>query len=255
VEITVLGKSPAIPDANGAGSGYLVTDSDCRVLVDCGSGVFARLLAVCEPTDVAAVVITHLHADHIIDLIPYSHTLTYAYHERDIRPLLLAPPGSNNVLARIAEAFGMPNLFEDAFELREYDPAVPAAVRHLGLRFQEVPHFVRTWACELRSAGGKRFTFGADCGPNDALPQFATGTDLLMLEATEGVTPPPAESAAPRGHLTAGEAGELAHRANAKRLVLTHFSDLLDSHELRRGAMAGFGAPVELARQGASFVI
>ena len=115
-----------------------------------------------------------------------------------------------------------------------------------------MPHYTRTFAVEL-SGGGARFVFGADCAPNRALEAFADGSDLLMLEAT--VPEPEPEPAHERGHLAPGEAGALARRAGAARLVLTHFSDELDAERIAAEAAASFGGAIELAEDGAVFEI
>ena len=101
------------------------------------------------------------------------------------------------------------------------------------------------------SAGGGRFTFSADCAPNEQLVQFAQETDLLLIEATL----PRPERTGRRGHLTPGEAGEHGRLAHARRLVLTHFSDELDPEWARAEAEAAFGGPVELAYGGASYSV
>ena len=82
---------------------------------------------------------------------------------------------------------------ELAFELTLYDPADTVELGGLRVRFQPVPHFIPANAVEI-AADGVRFTFSADCGPNHELCAFATGTDLLLIEATL-----PAPDA---GHLT-----------------------------------------------------
>ena len=106
----------------------------------------------------------------------------------------------------------------------EYDAADELEVGPLRIRFCEVPHFTVTHAVDLAS-NGSRFTFSADCRPNDELVAFARDTDMLMIEATL----PRPERTGIRGHLTAREAGEHGRLAGARRLVLTHFSDELDS--------------------------
>jgi ribonuclease BN (tRNA processing enzyme) len=123
----------------------------------------------------------------------------------------------------------------------------------LRIRFHEVPHFTQTHAVELVSSanGGGRFTFGADCRPNEAVVEFARGTDLLMLEATL----PRPERTGIRGHLTPAEAGEHAQRAGARRLVITHISDELDERWARDEATRTFGAEVELAAEGAVYEV
>jgi ribonuclease BN (tRNA processing enzyme) len=253
VELTVLGKSPALPDAGGANSGYLIRHDGFTLLLECGSGVVAKLRTLCDPHDVDAVLISHLHADHTLDLYPFSHALTYHGRGEDDRPRLLAPPGSERAFATLGAVFGAERQISEAFGLAEYDPATELTVGPFTVRFSEVPHYVPAWACDLSCTDGRRFTFGADCGPNDAIVELARGTDLLMLEATEGTGPHSGSGF--RGHLNALEAGELGGRAMAKRLLLTHYADELDAAALRQAAEGGFGAPVEMAAEGARYTI
>jgi ribonuclease BN (tRNA processing enzyme) len=252
VRITVLGKSPAWQDAGGACSGYLVEADGRCVLLDCGNGVFGKLRDVRAFTDVCAVVISHLHADHFIDLVPYAYALTYSHQARAAgsRPVLYAPPGARETFRRITGAWQAEELIEHAFELHEYDPAEELALDSLRVRFHEVPHFIRTHAVQIRADGGS-FTYGADCRPNDAIVAFAQDTDVLMLEAT--LEQP--EEAGCRGHLTPAEAGEHARRAGAHRLVLTHMSADHDASWARGEAERAFGSAVELASEGAVYEI
>lgn len=248
MRITVLGKSPSWPDAGGACSGYLVQEDGFTLVLDCGAGVFAKLRATVDYLDVDAVLITHLHSDHFFDLVPFSYALSYSPRRRHGAPPppLHAPPGARQVFAATLGAWGQPDLIDSAFALREYEPAVGSTLGPLRVRFCEVPHLTRTFAVELTS-GDRRFTFSADCGPNDALVQFAHDTDLLLIEAT---LLEPAE-----GHLTAREAGDHARRAGARRVVLTHFSDELDPERVRADASKAYGASVDLAREGAVYTI
>jgi ribonuclease BN (tRNA processing enzyme) len=260
VRITVLGKSPSWQDADGACSGYLIEEHGKAVVLDCGSGVFAKLRRFCDYTSVDAVVITHLHADHFLDLVPFAYALTYAPRQQPgpadasspARPRLIAPPGARETFRRVCGAWGSAELIEDAFELCEYDVCDEIEIGTLRVRFQLVPHYLPTHAVEIASTnGGGRFTFGADCSPTEALTRFADGTDLLMVEAT--LTAPELEGE--RGHLTPSEAGEHGRKAHARRLVITHFSDELDEPRARGEASRAFGAPVEVAAEGAVYIV
>lgn len=252
MRITVLGKSPSWPDAGGACSGYLVEDEETCLLMECGSGVFGQLRSVRAYDDVDGVVISHMHSDHFMDLVPYGCALVLGPRaERPPRMPLLLPPGGWEVVLAVAEAGGTEQLVERAFEPRAYDVTAAERVGTLELRFQPVPHFVPTNAIALESGGGGgRFVFGADHRPTDALCGFADGADLLMLEATLAEVGP-----GPHGHLTAGEAGEHAARVGAKRLVLTHISDELDADAARDQAAEVFDGPVEVAVEGATFEV
>lgn len=259
----MLGKSPAWQDAGGACSGYLVGSGETCLLLDCGCGVFGKLRSVCDYAAVDAVVISHLHADHILDLVPYASGLIYAPRHQPVpvdghpgtddppRPRLIAPPGARETFRRLCSAAGMRDEhIENGFRLEEYDPGDTVAVGEMELRFQPVPHFLPTHAVSISNAHG-RITYSADSSPSEDLCAFARDTDLLLIEATL----PRPEREGPRGHLTPEEAGEHGRRAGARRVVLTHISDELDADWARSEAERGFGGPVELAHEGAVYTV
>jgi ribonuclease BN (tRNA processing enzyme) len=264
MRVTVLGKSPSWQDAGGACSGYLVEENGTSVLLDCGNGVFGKLRERIDYVDVDAVVISHLHADHFLDLVPFAYALTYAPRQQPVpvdrwpgtdrpaRPELHAPPGGRETFRRVVGSWGNDDLIEKAFRLTEYDPARQLAIGPVRIQFQPVPHFTETFAMCLTSQNGSgRMVYGADCRPTEALTEFATDADLIMVEATL----PRPERTGQRGHLTPGEAGQHARAAGAKRLVLVHISDELDADWARREAEEAFGGPVEVAREGAAYEV
>jgi ribonuclease BN (tRNA processing enzyme) len=262
MRLTVLGKSPSWQDAGGACSGYLITDDDAALLLDCGNGVFGKLRQHIDYVDVDAVLISHLHADHFLDLIPYAYALTYAPRQQPVpvdrwpgtdqpaRPELHAPRNATETFRRGVGAWGNEDLIESAFDLHEYGPRDTVRVGSLEARFSEVPHYAETFAVNLTSnSNGGRLTFGADSRPGQEVVDAARGTDLLLVEATL----PRPERTGVRGHMTPSEAGEHAKRAGAKRVVLTHISDELDADWAREQASEAFGAPVEVAAEGATY--
>jgi ribonuclease BN (tRNA processing enzyme) len=264
MRLTVLGKSPSWQDAGGACSGYLIQEGDTSVLVDCGNGVFAKLRERIDYVDVDAVVISHLHADHFLDLVPYSYALTYAPRQQPVPvdrwpgtdcpacPVLHAPPGAKELFRRVVGAWGNEDLIEKAFELREYDPAQQIEIGPIRISFQPVPHFTETFAMSISCTNGSgRIVYGADSAPTEALAEFARDADLMLVEATL----PRPERTGMRGHLTPGEAGGHARGAGAKRLLLVHISDELDADWARDEAAGAFGGPVEVAVEGATFEV
>ena len=262
MQITVLGKSPSWQDCSGACSGYLVTHEDHTLLLDCGNGVFAKLRQSVDYVDIASVLITHMHADHFLDLVPFAYALRYAPRQQPVpvagwpgtdhpaRPRLYLPAGGSEVLRRVVGCWGPPDLIDGAFSITEYETEDELEIGPLHARFCEVPHYVRTRAVDF-TAGGARFTFGADCSPNAELVTIARDTDLLLIEATL----PRPERDGVRGHLTAHEAGEHGRAAGARRLVLTHYSDELDPELILAQASESYGRPAELAVAGASYVV
>jgi len=263
VRITVLGKSPSWQDAGGACSGYLVQTGGYALLLDCGNGVFSKLRGVCDYVDVGAVLISHLHADHFLDLIPFSYALTYAPRQQPVpvagwpgtsspaRPRLYAPVGATDFFRHVVGCWGNEDLIEHAFEIHEYDGPDQLEVGPFSVRFCEVPHYTPTYAVQVAANGSGRLTYSADCSPNDSLVGFARETDVLLIEATL----PRPERTGVRGHLTPAEAGELGRRAGARQLVLTHFSDELDHEWARAQAADAYGKRVELAEEGAVYTV
>ena len=261
MRITVLGKSPAWEDAGGACSGYLIEEGDFALVLDCGNGVFSKLRQFRDYVDIGAVLISHLHADHFFDLIPFSYALTYAPRQQPVpvagwpgtstpaRPELYAPPGATSVFRHIVSCWGQDDLIDGAFHVHEYDAPDEFTIGPFNVRLCEVPHYTPTYAVELASNGGARLTYSADCCPNEELVEFARDTDVLLIEATL----PRPERTGERGHLTPCEAGEHGKRAGARRLVLTHFSDELDSEWAREEGSKGYGGSVELAHEGAIY--
>jgi ribonuclease BN (tRNA processing enzyme) len=261
VRITVLGKSPSWQDAGGACSGYLIEHDDAAALLDCGNGVFAKLRERIDYVDVDAVLISHLHADHFLDLVPFSYALTYAPKQQPVpvhtwpgtdepaRPRLIAPAGAGRVFRQVVGAWGSDDLIESAFALEEYAPGDRVEVGALRVSFQPVPHFIDTFAVAITAEGSGRFVYSADTRPGDEIVVAARDADLLLIEATL----PRPERTGIRGHLTPEEAGEHARRAGARRVVITHISDELGDDWAREEAERGFRGPVEIAREGAVY--
>jgi ribonuclease BN (tRNA processing enzyme) len=209
-------------------------------------------------------VISHLHADHFLDLIPFAYALTYAPRQQPVpvppwpgtdspaRPRLLAPRGAGETFRRVAGSWGNEDLVENAFVLEEYDESARPEVGPLRFEFRSVPHFTETFAiCVTSSNGHGRLAYGADSSPSEALCEFVKGCDLLLIEATL----PRPERTGIRGHLTPTEAGEHARAAGVKRVVITHISDELDSTWARTEASRAFGGPVQLAREGDAYEV
>lgn len=220
MRLTVLGSGAACPPGGGASSGYLVEDRGCRVLLDCGHGIASALLAESPQPNLDAIIISHMHADHFIDLLPLRFRLC-----RDLNGLpeqrvrLYLPPGGRDTLRQILSAVCFPPEFLDnVFQVREYDSTTPVELDHgLRVRFACGVHYIPGWA--LRIDGSSSLTFTGDTAPSLAVCALALGSTTLLAEAT--LDEP--EEGPVRGHLTARQAAELALEAGVERLLLTHF--------------------------------
>ena len=261
MELTILGGSAAAPNPGDACAGYHVASGATALLLDCGSGVVSRLRALADERALSGVVITHLHADHTLDLIALRYALKYVPAAALPAPIPVhLPPGGLPFLERLAGVFQEGNeagldFWGDVFAPREYDPAAALAVGDLTIRFAAMSHYVPVWAVRVEERRtGKALTFSADTGPQAPLADFAAGSDLLLCEATL-LRQAPGQEPAAYGHLTAEEAGRIATEAGVKRLVLTHLWAELGFGRYLADARASFAGPVDRAEAGARFTI
>ena len=255
MRLTVLGKSPSWPDAGGACSGYLLENDGRAALIDCGNGAFGKLRLHRDYREIETVAISHLHGDHVLDLVPFSYALTLGpgSGEREAKPRLLAPAAAPDFFRRVVGAWGSETLIESAFEIGEYDPGDVLDLAGVPAMAHRVHHIGPTHAFELSGAGGGRIVFGADGRYSDELIAAARGAAVLIAEAT--LPEPEDKPLGERVHMSAAEAGALAQEAGAGRLVLTHISDELDGGRSLAAAREAFGGPVEIAREGAAYEV
>ncbi len=255
MRLTVLGKSPAWSDAGGACSGYLVEGVDDRpFLLDCGNGVFGKLRLRRDYRDVEAIVISHLHGDHVLDLVPFSYALTVGPSAGSLdRPRLIAPRGAEAFFRRLVGTWDGEDLIDRAFALEEYEAGDEIGVCGVAVHPHAVPHFGPTHAIELRAPSGGRIVFGADGRLSERLTAAAGGAEVLIAEAT--LAEPDTAPIEEQGHMSARQAGELAERAGVRRLVLTHISDELDPGHALAEARSAFSGPVEIAAEGSAFEV
>ena len=252
MRLTILGRSPARPNPGEACAGYLVEGGGSRVLMDVGPGVVAQLLRRNTPDELDAVVISHMHTDHCLDLI----TLRYSYPWIDVaknRLVVVVPPGATAQLAELALGAGFSNFFDKSFIFVEHDGKRPLEFGNLRMEPDETQHYVRTWGFRITARGENEdpervLSYSADAGPCAALPRLADGAELFLCEA--GLRSLAEDDAAPqsRGHLLPSEAATVAAKARSKRLVLTHIPMSTDDGTWALGeARANFEGPVEIA--------
>jgi ribonuclease BN (tRNA processing enzyme) len=251
VRFTVLGRSPAVPNPGEACAGYLVQGGRSRVMVDIGPGTVAQLLRLCNPSELDAVVISHMHTDHFLDLV----TMRYSFPWKDeANPKLRVylPPGATGQMEMVARGAGFPDYFARSFAFIEHDGA--AALEIGDLRFEPTPtvHFVPTWGFRVTSRGaeenGRAIAYSADSAPTPTLDTLADRADLFICEAANRTLADDAPPPERRGHLLPTEAGEVAQRGRVGRMVLTHLP--VDSNGGRwavNQAATTFEGPVEVA--------
>ncbi|HEX2221786.1 MAG TPA: MBL fold metallo-hydrolase [Candidatus Limnocylindria bacterium] len=260
MRLTVLGRSPATPNPGEACAGYLVEGGGARVLIDCGSGVIAQLLRVRRARELGAVIISHMHPDHMLDLVTLRVTWWLEAPRRGDRLRVILPPGAGDQILDLAKGAGERRYFDKSFDIAEHDGAGALEFASLRLEPVRVQHYIPTWGFRITAAGSgedhrRRLAYSADSGPCDALADLADGADLFLCEAAlrslDDEAPPPA----PRGHLLASEAGAAARDAGARRLLLTHLPTAEGATSATDDAASAFGGPTEVAQPLGSYRI
>lgn len=248
MRLRIVGSSSSVPRPGRACSCYLLRTQSTALLLDLGTGALANLRQTLEYTQLAAVVVSHMHADHFLDVIPLRYGLKYGPPRGEARMPLYLPPGGDATLRRFVSAFapeGPHDFLDEVFDVREYEPNVALTIGDLTLRFRKARHYIDTFSIRAE-CGDATFVYSADTAPCDALVEHAAGAGLFLCEATLGTCSEPL----PRGHCTPAEAGEMARRAGVERLMLTHYGAESRVDRLEAAAAATFGAPVAVADDG-----
>ncbi|MDQ2674516.1 MAG: MBL fold metallo-hydrolase [Chloroflexota bacterium] len=254
MRLTILGRSPASPNPGEACAGYLIEGGNSRVLVDIGPGVVAQLLRRHHPDDLDAIVVSHMHADHMLDLVTLRYVYPWRGHPKDQRLRVIMPPGSADQVLDLARGAGNPRHFEDAFQLSEHDGSSAISFDGLSLTPVETVHFIPCWGFRAE-ADGRLLGYSADTGPGEAVGTIADGADLFLSEATLRNLDEDARPPENRGHLLPEEAGSFARDAGAKRLMLTHLPVDGDGAWARNAASEAYGADAEIAEPGQTYEI
>lgn len=242
MRVTVLGGFAGLASTGAGASGYLIRHGDTSIVVDLGPGTLAELRRQVDIRTLDAILVSHGHLDHVSDIPGLHHVLRYSPTARP-RPIpLLLPPGATRQFDLWRDA--MPGWDDEALAVREYDPAVALTVGEITVRFAPTVHPLQGWAMLFSAYGAGAIGYTADTGPSAGLDPLFEGVGVLISEATL------IEPDETRGHLTAAEAGELAARANASTLILSHRWEEFEDATLMAEAGKAFGGTIELGVPG-----
>ncbi|MEP6760921.1 MAG: MBL fold metallo-hydrolase [Sporichthyaceae bacterium] len=248
MRLTVIGCSGSFPGPEGPASCYLVEADGFRVVVDLGSGALGPLQRHCAIGDIDAVVLSHLHPDHCMDMLPLYVARTYDPTTTYDRLSVYGPSGAGAHLSGAYKLGGEPGLSK-AFEFIDI-AAGPQQVGPLRVTAVRTSHPIETWGMRIEH-DGRTLAYSADSGPCDQLVDLAAGADLFLCEASyrEGNDNPPDL------HVTGREAGQIAEHARVERLVITHVPPWHDPEDAADEAQSSYDGLVVVARSGASYEI
>ncbi|MBI2915143.1 MAG: MBL fold metallo-hydrolase [Firmicutes bacterium] len=249
MRLTILGHNSPFPSPGGATLGYLVEEGSRRVLLDCGTGISARLLQrLTDLSELDAVVVTHLHPDHSADLFPLGFAALRAVSQcirKDKLPLYL-PAGSLGRFEALLGIVGdLGGSFSKAYEYIEYTSSTRAVFGDLEISFSPGVHALDSHAVRActRGPSGSCLAYTGDTRYSESLVEFCSGVDLLLTEVSVD-TP---EEAARTNHLTAPDVAKLSTKAGVRRVVLTHFMPGAPMCERAHRVKSEFLGPVDVA--------
>lgn len=249
MRLTVVGCSGSYPGPDSPASCYLLEADHhgrtWRVLLDLGNGALGALHRYADPLTVDAVLLSHLHADHCLDLTGYY--VMRKYHPSGAQPRIpvWGPDGTADRMARAYDLPLQPGMNEE-FDFRTWDG--PVQIGPFAVDPVPVDHPVPAYALRVATETST-LAYSGDTGPCPGLDEAAQGSDLLLAEASFMVG-----GNNPDGlHLTGADCGAVATRAQAKQLVLTHVPPWHDPQVALREAAEQYDGPLELARPGAVY--
>ncbi len=244
MQLDVIGAGPAYTDRPGAtGAAYLVRAGGSSILLDLGQGSFPRLAGLLDPATLDAVVVSHLHPDHFIDLVPLRHYLRWELPRRRVR--VLGPAGLD---ARLDGLHGEAGFAAAAFDIEPLAEA-STVVGSFTVRAARVHHTDSSFGFRVSLADapdGHGLVYSGDCGRAEDLDPLTRPGDTLLCEVSFGPGPviPGAE------HLDAPAVGSLARRVKAGRVLLTHLQMGYDRDATLAGVRALYDGPVDLVDPG-----
>ncbi|WP_210648839.1 MBL fold metallo-hydrolase [Nocardioides sp. SYSU D00065] len=257
MRLTIVGCSGSYPGPESAASCYLLEAEHTaesgetrtwRILLDLGNGSLGQLHRYVDPLEVDALFLSHLHADHCLDLCGYY--VLRKYHPSGAQPRIpvWGPRGTAERMARAYDLPLEPGMNEE-FDFREHGgPGAAVEVGPFRVETYEVVHPVSAYALRV-SAGGRTLAYSGDTGPCSALDEAARGVHLLLAEASFRS----ADDNPPDLHMTGADCGRTAAKAGVERLVLTHVPPWHDPSVAEAEARAEWSGPIELARAGATY--
>lgn len=241
MRLTVVGAAAAWTVRQGHPSScYLVEIGSDAILLDLGQGALGSVFAHRDPATLRAVVISHMHGDHHVDLIPLRNLLRFGYREPR-RIGLHAPVG----LRHRYDVFTGESGFLDDLVGTDVAEGVwqigPFSVEARLVTHSEQSHAFRV--SEAAAPGAPGLVYSGDCGrADDLLPLIHEGDTVLCEAFWSTLEPQPGAN-----HLSSAEAADVARRGGAAHLILTHVLEAHDPTAALHAAQAVFGGPVQLA--------
>lgn len=243
LRVTVLGSSGSYASIDNPCTGFLVQSAGAAVLYDCGPGTAGPLQRAIDLNDIDAIVVSHCHPDHWLEL-PVLHNVFTWFVPRSGIPVYGTARTREMDDAVTVQVKGTPS----PFVWTTIDAASELTIGDQQWTFDRTDHPVETLAARV-STGDRVVMFTSDSGPAWRFDDFGRGADAAFCDAShlsdfeqQGIP-----------HMSAREAATRAHTAGVDRLVLTHLIPGSDPDAHRDEAAAAYRGPVDVAVSGSVY--
>jgi ribonuclease BN (tRNA processing enzyme) len=242
VRLTIVGSSGTFPGPHSGCSSYLLEHEGFRLLLDVGNGSTGALQQACGLLGPDAVIVSHLHGDHFLDLITYTYARRY---HPDGAAAVLPVYGPSAIRETLLGAYGrgVEATLDEVYDFQPVRGHTKTQIGPFAVELLGVNHPVETYGMRI-SAAGRTVTYSADTARCDELVDLARGADIFLCEASylDGDDNPPDI------HLTGAEAAEAATRAGVGRLLLTHLVPWGDETRTLAEAASRYDGDIAVAR-------
>ncbi len=241
MKITVLGSGTYKPDSGRYPAALALQFGNETILIDTGSGTFMQLhKASIDYTKINYILLTHLHIDHVSDLLQY--IWAYNCNERPDDLHIICPAGAKKVIIKLITAF--PSLQKLPFKIRIQEVKKDILGLHFTkIKTQPIKHVARVHSVAYRfESENKAVTYSGDCVYDEHFIKFCKSSDLLILECGRP------NEAKDTSHLVPKECGMIAKKSNAKKLLLVHMYPICEKYDIKRQCSQIFKGKIIVAK-------
>jgi ribonuclease BN (tRNA processing enzyme) len=242
MELIILGSGTGVPSLKRGSPGFLIKAGEQSILMDSGSGTVARMLrAGVTYKEVDAVLYSHIHPDHVADLVPLIFACKYQEAPREKDLLILGGKGFRDYFEGLRSLYGS-WIEPEAFRIHIQEAlADDVKIEELQITTLPLEHIPESVGYRVTSPTGRTVVYSGDTDYCRNIVELARGADLLILECSFP------EGQKVKGHLTPALAGRIAHEAGCTRLILTHLYPPCDQFDIRGDCQKVFSGEVLLA--------
>jgi ribonuclease BN (tRNA processing enzyme) len=241
-ELIILGSGTGVPSLRRGSPGLLLLSESSKVLIDSGPGTLRRMLeAGITYRDIDLLLYTHLHPDHISELVPILFACKYAELPREKDLLSIGGPGFKHYFNQIKKIYG-PWIEPQSYHLAiEETSPTPFLFQEIKIFSKPMAHISESVAYRIEFKDGKSIAISGDTDYCRNIIDLAFKVDLLVLECSF-----PDEKKV-EGHLTPSLAGRIGSESHCKRLLLTHLYPICDQFDILKGCGQVYKGEIILA--------